>query len=103
MKHDIPSIFSAAFLFVTVMLMGVIFGASYDALQLTKAAEEVIANLHSVKNFHGGGLRGRGVLKRAKAFRPIKYPVWVFGEFSIEVPIIIWDEILNQLLFLLTL
>ena len=40
--------------------------------------------------------------KRGKATRPLNYRIGEFMEFSLDVPMGIWDEILNQLVFLLS-
>ena len=42
------------------------------------------------------------VLKRAKAMKEIEYPVGEFSELTLNLPITMWDEILNQILFLLS-
>ena len=42
-------------------------------------------------------------LKRAKALRHTYGNVGIVAEYSIDVPVGVWDEILNQILFLLTL
>ena len=42
------------------------------------------------------------IMKRAQALRAVNFPTGPFAEFSLNVTINIWEEVLNQLLFLLS-
>ena len=48
-------------------------------------------------------VKRRELLLRARALRPVVVKVGEFSECSFEVLMNIWDEIINQLVFLLTL
>ena len=105
-RPEVPAWLSFCFLFVAAVILGVIFWAAYDIVSLSRGSEEVLGKL---KTFNEGW-RENGItdlqrirfLKRAKACRPIEVPIGGFGEMSLDVPVIMWDEILNQLLFLLS-
>ena len=108
-KHpEVPLILSACFLLVAVIILGVIFWTSYDAVLVIRGTEELLGKLRTFHDRRSDAscrsetLRQQ-LLKRAKACRPVEIPVGSYGEFSLDVPVIMWDEILNQLLFLLSL
>ena len=104
--HEVPALLRLCFLLVAAIILGVTFWWSYDVVLLTRASEEVLEKLKSFdKNWREHGvsdLQRLRYLKRAKACRPVDIPIGIFGEFSLDVPVIMWDEILNQLLFLLS-
>ena len=88
-----------------ISLMIVMFWSAYDFLLITRDSEEVKGQLLSYEAPH---LRGMSkaerirVMKRAKAMRLIETRVGDFADFTISVPLAIWDEIINQVLFLLS-
>ena len=88
---------------VTFML--IIFWASYDVVVLTRDSEDILGKLlsHQVSYLRTApkDVRTR-VMKRARAMRVIEFPIGDFADFTINLPIAIWDEILNQVLFLLS-
>ena len=45
----------------------------------------------------------REVVRRSGALRPMCVPIGEFAEMSLEVMVTIWEELLSQLLFLLSL
>ena len=103
---EVPLLLNICFLVVAAILLAVIFGTSYDAVLVIRGVEDLLGKL---KTFDAGGredgisdLQRSRLLKRAKACRPMEVPIGTFGEFSLDVPVIMWDEILNQLLFLLS-
>ena len=104
-RPEVPAWLSFCFLFEAIVVFGVIFWVAYDIALIGRACEEVLGKLKSFDE----GWRGNGIsdlqrsrfIKRARACRPIQIPIGSFGEFSLDVPVIMWDEILNQLLFLL--
>lgn len=101
-KHpEIPAILSGSFFVVGLVTQGVIFWTSYDIVQVIRASEQVMGQLHSISSRNKQLEYLRYFSKRSKALWPVNLPIGSFGKFSIEVPIIMWDEILNQLLFLL--
>ena len=106
-RPEIPAWLKVCFLFVAAVSLGVIFWAVYDMVLIARASEEVLGKL---KTFDGGwreagisNLQRLRFVKRAKACRPLDIPVGTFGDVSLGVPVIMWDEILNQLIFLLSL
>ena len=82
-----------------------IFWHSYDMLQVVQASEDVLGELsqHQATYFNGMARAQRlELMKRSKAMRPLVFYIGN-SEFSIGLPINTWDEILNQVLFLLSL
>ena len=100
-KHpEIPAILSGSFLLVGMVTQGVVFWTSYDIVQVIRASEQVMGQLQSISSQCKELEYLRFFTKRAKSLWPVSLPIGSFGKFSIEVPIIMWDEIFNQLLFL---
>ena len=101
-----PAWLSFCFLFLAAVILGVVFWMAYDMVLVARASEEVLRRIKSFnEHWRENGisdLQRLGLLKRAKAMRPIGVPIGEFGEMSLDVPVIMWDEILNQLLFLLS-
>ena len=104
---EVPAIFNFCFLFVGAVILGVIYWLSYDIVLVIRGTEELLGRL---RTFHRRATEHRArdltqlrFLKRSQACRPLEIPVGTFGEFSLDVPVIMGDEILNQLLFLLSL
>ena len=104
--HEIPALLRLCFPLVGIVIVVVSFWWSYDVVLLTRASEDVLGKLRSFDyNWRENGIsdiQRLRYLKRAKACRPVNIPIGTFGEFSLDVPVIMWDEILNQLLFLLS-
>ena len=83
-----------------------IFDLCHDGMLAIWASEDSLHRLRSAMNEHLRQLsvaEKRGVLKRAKALRPAFFHLGHFTQFSIDVPVETWDEIVNQMVFLLTL
>ena len=104
--HEVPALLRLCFLLVGAIILGVAFWWSYDVVLLMRASEEVLENLKAFdENWRKKGIsdvQRLRFLKRAKACRPAAIPIGTFGEFSLDVPVIMWDVILNQLLLLLS-
>ena len=104
--HEVPAFLRLCFFLVGVIVLIICFWWSYDVVLLIRASEEVLEKLRSFDhNWRENGIsdiQRLRYLKRAKACRPVGIPIGAFGEFSLDVPVIMWDEILNQLLFLLS-
>ena len=104
---EVPTIFNFCFLFVAAVILGVVFWLSFDTVLVIRGTEELLGKLRTLdragRERRVTDLTQLRFLKRAKACRPLEIPVGSFGEFSLEVPVIMGDEILNQLLFLLSL
>ena len=106
-RPEVPAWLSLCFLFVAATIIGVVFWITYDIVLVARASEEVLGKLRTFDEPYWreksvSSLLRSQFLKRAKACRPIEIPIGTFGEFSLDVPVIMWDEILNQLLFLLS-
>ena len=107
LRHqEIPALLRLSFPLVGIIVLIICFWWSYDVVLLIRASEEVLEKLKSFDhNWRENGIsdiQRLRYLKRAKACRPVNIPIGTFGEFSLDVPVIMWDEILNQLLFLLS-
>ena len=104
---DIPLIVYAVMPTSASITMVIIFIVSYDIVLVMRSAEGTLLQLQSsdsdylVQQFPNKRVR-RGIVKRARAMRPISFPLGNFAEYSLTVPVYVWEEILNQLLFLLS-
>ena len=105
-RPEVPAWLSFCFLFVAVVSLGVIFWMVYDMVLIARASDDVLGKLKTFTGDSGengiSDLQRLGFVKRAKACRPIEIPIGTFGDASLDVPVIMMDEILNQLLFLLS-
>ena len=84
----------------------ILFDLCIDGIMVIRASEESLGILRCREEeyFLRIPIHERAaMLKRAKALRPAFFNVGSFSEFNVNVPIGTWDEIVNQLLFLLTL
>ena len=90
----------------TIILLAIMFWQIYDVFLLTRDSEDIMRHLLSYDAPYlrpmPKALRTQ-VLKRAKAMRVLEFPVGEFADFNMNLPIAMWDEILNQVLFLLSL
>ena len=102
---ELPFYFYIFFPYTGVTLMFLVFWFSYDAVCIRRHSEEVLNRLLDYEAEHLRGMtKGErmNVMKRARALRAINFPMGSFAEFSLNVPINIWEEVLNQLVFLLS-
>ena len=87
-----------------VTLMLIILWVGYDLTAFTRDSEDVLGKLRSHQAPYlrsmPKGVR-TGVMKRARAMRVIGFPIGDFADWTINVSIVIWDEILNQVVCLL--
>ena len=106
-RHTIPGYFSAACIYIAVILTANMVSGSLDIVKTTASSEQVIFTLQS--KLASSTLRfvrmpeEGGHLKRSMALRSLTFPFGSFESFTLGVPIVFVEEILNQLLFLLTL
>ena len=83
-----------------------IFGVGYDVMLAKEDSEEIVGQLQSSA---GTALQifsldeKRKILKRSKAMTGLQFGIAGLANYSWAVPLGAWDEILNQLLFLLSL
>ena len=86
-------------------LMLIIFWLSYDGVLLTRDFEDILGQLWSYEAPYLQSMpkiERTKVMKRAKAMRVVEVPIGEFADFTIMLPITIWEEVLNQILFLLS-
>ena len=107
LRHtNLPIFIYLAFPYSAVTLMGLLLWISYDADQVMKSSRQLCLQLRSLQApcFSGWTKsRREKAVKRALACRPCTFPVGIFADFSLTVPLRIWEEILNQLMLLLSL
>ena len=83
-----------------------IFGVGYDVMLAKEDSEGIVGQLQSSA---GAPLQifsldeKRKILKRSKAMTGLQFGIAGLANYSWAVPLGAWDEILNQLLFLLSL
>ena len=95
-----------AFPYCVLTVMGLLVWLSYDANRVIQSSREICLKLQSVQSPCFNGLtksQREKVVRRALASRPCAFPVGIFSNFSLTVPIKMWEQILNQLVLLLSL
>ena len=101
-----PLIIYFAFPLSAATVLFVIFRICYDAVVTKRAGDGVLGNLQSRTAGYFSRLtqvEKREMRRRAKALHPVYIGIGEFSEITLEVSMSMWDEILNQLLFLLSL
>ena len=94
------------FPYVAVLFTVILFALCYDGILAMRESEESLSILRSRQKQYFLRLpleERKAMMRRAKALRTTFFSVGNFTEFNMEVPIGVWDEIVNQLMFLLTL
>ena len=102
---QLPLVYYLNILFVGLTVTFMIFRVCYDMAQILRATEDILDQLSSHKAPYLTRLtkvQRTKVLKNAKAMRPLLFRVGD-SEFSLSLPVAIWEEILNQIVFLLSL
>ena len=102
---QLPLMFYIIFPYVGLTVIFMMFWQFYDVIRILRAAENILEPLWSHEAPYLKRLskvERTKVLKKAKAMRPLVFPIGD-SEFSINVPIMTWEEILNQMVFLLSL
>ena len=105
LKHpELPVMVTAIFIGGVSVLMGVATMLSVDLVKTIRASEEIIGELQSISALPSGLLKTERMqlLKTAKAYKPLALQFGIFADFSLDVPIVMWEEVINQLLFLLS-
>ena len=93
-------------LFTSVTTFLIIFWFTYQLVLVMRASEDIVEVLKTTPDKYFGvlGVSERNYsTRKARATRAFGYRMGNFGNFSLEVPIVMWEEIWNQLLFLLSL
>ena len=101
-----PLIIYVAFPLSALTVLLVVFRICYDAVVAKRAGDGVLGNLQSRTAGYFSRLEQaekREMTRRVRALQPVYIGIGQFSEITLEVSMSIWDEILNQLLFLLTL
>ena len=89
-----------------VMGTGIVFEQIYECVCFTRSSEQILARLRCADQLYLKGMTRMerlAIMKRAKAFQPIRIPLGGFCHVSMGVIRAAWEEILNQLLFLLSM
>ena len=103
---SVPGLLCAALAYLSAALVSCVFLLTSDTLKVTRESETVIMTLQTkTKSSRSESERMAQLvlLKRAKAIRPVAHPVGNFSSVTLGVLIVFVEEIINQLLFLLTL
>ena len=98
----------------TVFIMGytafvilvAVFFVSYDIVSVIQGSEDIVKNLQSPQHGYykmAGPEVKNGLLQAARALKPLEIPVGNFATFGFGVTQVMYEEVLNELLFLLTL
>ena len=101
-----PLILYFGFPLSAMVLLFIVFRICYDAVVAKRAGDGVLGNLQSrTAGYFSrlGPVEKREMTRRARALQPVYIGMGEFSEITLEMWMSIWDEILNQLLFLLTL
>ena len=102
---ELPMILYLVYPNTAFNLMFMVFWLSYDIVRIVRASDEIIGRLQSENADYlrplSRAMRMQ-VLKRARSLKQIEYPVGEFSELTLNLPIALWEEILNQVLFLLS-
>ena len=103
---DVPLYIYCMFPYIGALFTVMLFDMCYDGMLVIRAAEGSLHTLRSTEMQYFLRIpidERMAMIKRAKALRPAFFSVGNFTEFTMDVPVGAWDEIVNQLLFLLTL
>ena len=101
-----PLIIYLAYPLSAVVLLFTLFRVCYVAVVAKRACDDVLGKLQSRTAGYFSRLapvEKREMIRRGRALQPVYIGMGEFSEITLEVSMSIWDEILNQLLFLLTL
>ena len=108
---ELPLYIYWMFPYISVSYSLITFDLCYDGILTIRASEGSLGLLRSKEKQYFRGLsveERRFRNKTAMALRPVFFNVGDFADYDdsrrlMELPITVWDEMLNQLLFLLTL
>ena len=104
----LPFLVDCWFPVVGVIAMFLLTWVFYDAVVVKRSTEEVLSTLQSRTSGYYRMLRDkpaekREFMRRCRALQPIRLTIGDLSEFTLEVVMNIWEEVFNQLLFLLSL
>ena len=102
----LPLLVYGSFPLIAGVSMIVITWLCYDAVLAKRGADEAKEKLQSRTAPYFQRLTQADkvlAMRRARAFQPVCVAFGEFAEVTLDVPVSIWDEVINQLLFLLSL
>ena len=110
--NDVPPFLIPVFFYVGITLFAIVFWGCVQVINVSKTSQSLIGTLtimptipaHAGNEYEvsGGQELKKYIMRKGKATRPMYFRLGDFMEVSIDVPIGIWDEILNQVLLLLS-
>ena len=104
---SLPFILYQFFPASAVIIMGLLFWVIYQMELAQRGSEDLMSRLQSRESTYMSRnlkeIRIRRLLSRARAMRQVSYPVGEFSEVTLGLGVSIWEECLNQVLFLLSL
>ena len=107
LRHtELPWYLYWIFWFAGFGVMLQVFGGAHDIMSSKDDSEDLVEKLQSSASEDIQGLSledRRRIMKRSKAITSLQFPISGFTYYTWSVPLGCWDEILNQLLFLLSL
>ena len=107
LRHtELPLYIYWLFPYMTISFSVVLFDLCYDGILVIRASEASLSTLRSKEGQYFRRLpieEQKAMSRRAKALRPAFFSVGNFAQFDMSMPIGVWDEMVNQLMFLLTL
>ena len=104
----LPFLVYCWFPLVAAVAMFIITWQFYDAVVVKRTTDEVLANLQSRTSGYYRMLLDQKAgkvqfVRSCRALQPIRLTIGDLSEFTLEVVMNIWEEVFNQLLFLLSL
>ena len=103
----LPMLVYCWFPLVAVCSLFILTWLLYDAVTTKRSADEVLSKLQSRTSGFCTTLRQPAERKefksRSRALQPVRLTIGELTEATVEMIVSIWEEVLNQLLFLLTL
>ena len=105
-NQSLPRVVGLIMTYTAVVILVSIFIVSLDVMAIIQASEGVVQNLLSPQHGYyrdADPIVKAGLLKAARALRPIELPIGHFAKFDLGVTQVMYEEMLNQLLFLLAL
>ena len=103
---ELPLYIYCVFPYAGILFTFMLFDLCYDGILVMRASEDSLTKLRLAEKQYFLRMptdERMAMMKRAKALRPAFFSVGSFTEFTMDVPVGVCDEIVNQLMFLLTL
>ena len=102
---DLPLLLYSVYPAAAVCLLFNVFGFAVEVTTVQKQSDEIVENLQmrARSRQHVSIEQRQWAMRKVKSMKPLPFQVGPYTEFSFSVPLAAWDEILNQLFFLLSL